>query len=88
VRRALGALFGGAVGKDTVSRAWHKVHTDWQAWQQRDLSQNDIARSWRDLERHFLAHRTFSDPDHLDRLIHKAIADMNRERQTGVCTNL
>ena len=25
VRRALGALFGGAVGKDTVSRAWRKV---------------------------------------------------------------
>ena len=25
VRRALAALFGGAVGKDTVSRVWHKV---------------------------------------------------------------
>ena len=25
VRRALGALFGGAVGKDTVSRVWRKV---------------------------------------------------------------
>jgi putative transposase len=44
VRRALGALFGGAVGKDTVSRAWHKVHADWEAWQQRDLSQEDIVR--------------------------------------------
>ena len=44
VRRALGALFGGAVGKDTVSRAWHKVQTDWQAWLQRDLSQEDIVR--------------------------------------------
>ena len=31
VRRALGALFGGAVGKDTVSRAWHKVQADWEA---------------------------------------------------------
>ena len=27
VRRALGALFGGAIGKDMVSRAWHKVQT-------------------------------------------------------------
>jgi transposase-like protein len=44
VRRALGALFGGAVSKDTVSRAWHKVHTDWEAWQKRDLSQDDIVR--------------------------------------------
>ena len=26
VRRALAALFGGAVGKDTVSRVWRKVH--------------------------------------------------------------
>ena len=28
VRRALAALFGGAVGKDTVSRVWRKVQTD------------------------------------------------------------
>ena len=28
VRRALAALFGGAVGKDTVSRVWRKVKTD------------------------------------------------------------
>jgi putative transposase len=44
VRRALAALFGGAIGKDVVSRAWHKVQTDWAAWQQRDLSQDDIVR--------------------------------------------
>ena len=31
VRRALGALFGGAVGKDTVSRSWRKVQGDWEA---------------------------------------------------------
>lgn len=44
VRRALATLFGGAVGKDTVSRAWHKVQTDWQAWQKRDLSKDAIVR--------------------------------------------
>ena len=44
VRRALAGLFGGAVGKDVVSRAWHKVQTDWAAWQKRDLSQDDIVR--------------------------------------------
>ena len=32
VRRALGALFRGAVSKDTVSRTWRKVQTDWEAW--------------------------------------------------------
>ena len=44
VRRALAALFGGAVGKDTVSRAWHKVQSDWEAWQKRDLAGDDIVR--------------------------------------------
>ena len=44
VRRALGVLFGGAIGKDVVSRAWHKVQTNWEAWQQRDLSKDDIVR--------------------------------------------
>jgi transposase len=49
---------------------------------------NDIERSWRDLKRHFLAHQTFSDIDHLERAIHLGIADMNLERQSRVCTNL
>jgi len=49
---------------------------------------NDIERSWRDLKRHFLAHQTFADLDHLDRAIHKGIADMNHERQSRLCTNL
>ena len=44
VRRALAGLFGGAVGKDTVSRAWQKVQADWAAWQKRDLSGDDIVR--------------------------------------------
>ncbi len=44
VRRALAGLFGGKVGKDAVSRAWRKVKTDWEAWQARDLSGEDIVR--------------------------------------------
>ena len=39
VKRALGALFRGAVGKDVVSRAWRKVKADWEAWNRRDLAQ-------------------------------------------------
>jgi len=31
VRRALAALFGGAIGNDIVSRTWRKVKTDWDA---------------------------------------------------------
>ena len=38
VRRALGALFGGAVGKDIVSRTWRKVKGDWDAWNTRLLA--------------------------------------------------
>jgi len=49
---------------------------------------NDIERSWRALKGHFLAHQTFADADHLERAIHKAIADMNVERQSLLCTNL
>jgi putative transposase len=44
VRRALGALFGGAVGKDTVSRVWRKVKSDWDAWNARSLTQDPIVR--------------------------------------------
>ena len=38
VRRALASLFGGAVGKDTVSRVWRKVKSDWDAWNARSLA--------------------------------------------------
>ena len=44
VRRALGALFGGAVGKDTVSRVWRKVKSDWDAWNARSLVDEPIVR--------------------------------------------
>jgi transposase-like protein len=44
VRRALAALFGGAVGKDTVSRAWRKVKSDWDAWNTRSLAEQPIVR--------------------------------------------
>jgi putative transposase len=44
VRRALAALFGGAVGKDTVSRVWRKVAGDWDAWNRRSLAEEPIVR--------------------------------------------
>ncbi len=44
VKRALSALFAGAVGKDVVSRAWRKVKTDWEAWCARDLGGEGIVR--------------------------------------------
>lgn len=44
VKRALFALFKGAVGKDVVSRAWRKVKADWDAWCTRSLADEDIIR--------------------------------------------
>src|ERR1700692_3997760 len=48
MRRALAALFGGAVGKDTVSRVWRKVKGDWDAWNARSLAAEPIIRLIRD----------------------------------------
>src|ERR687890_1705151 len=42
VKRALAALFRGAVGKDVVSRTWRKVKTDWEAWNRRDLAGEEV----------------------------------------------
>ena len=44
VKRALFALFKGAVSKDVVSRAWRKVKSDWDAWCARSLADEDIVR--------------------------------------------
>jgi transposase-like protein len=44
VRRALFAVFGGAIGKDTVSRVWRKVKSDWDAWNARSLAEEPILR--------------------------------------------
>jgi transposase-like protein len=44
VRRALATLFGGAVGKDIVSRTWRKVKSDWDAWNGRSLAGEPIVR--------------------------------------------
>ena len=44
VRRALAAVFGGAIGKDTVSRVWRKVKADWDAWNARSLAEEPIIR--------------------------------------------
>lgn len=44
VKRALFALFKGAVGKDVVSRSWRRVKVDWDAWCARSLADEDIIR--------------------------------------------
>jgi putative transposase len=44
VRRALATLFAGTIGKDTVSRTWRKVKSDWDAWNARSLADEPIVR--------------------------------------------
>lgn len=44
VGRALAALFGGAISKDTVSRVWRKIKADWDTWNKRDLANEDVVR--------------------------------------------
>jgi putative transposase len=44
VRRALSAVFGGAVCTDTVSRVWREVKGDWDAWNARSLAEEPIVR--------------------------------------------
>src|ERR1700746_731019 len=44
VRRALLAVFGGAISKATVSRVWRKVKADWDAWNSRSLVDEPIIR--------------------------------------------
>jgi putative transposase len=44
VRRALSAVFCGAISKDTVSRVWRKVKADWDAWNARALAEEPIVR--------------------------------------------
>jgi putative transposase len=44
VRRALATLFDGAVSRDTVSRVWRKVKSDWDAWNARALADEPIVR--------------------------------------------
>src|ERR1700749_3373050 len=44
VRRTLAAVFGGAVGKDTVSRVWRQTKGDWDVWYDRWLAHQPIVR--------------------------------------------
>ncbi len=44
VRRALKAVFNGAISKDVVSRTWRKVRGDWDAWSARSLTDEPIIR--------------------------------------------
>lgn len=65
-----------AATKALAARPW--IAVEWLPRYAPEL--NAIERTWRDLKRHHLAHRTFRDADDLDRAIHEAVAELNQER--------
>ena len=67
-----------ATTKALAARPW--ITVEWLPRYAPEL--NAIERTWRDLKRHHLAHRSFRDAGDLDRAIHRAIAEMNEERAT------
>ena len=48
---------------------------------------NDIEVVWHDLKAHHLAHKTFTDVAALDRDIHAAVDDLNKERNVDSLVN-
>lgn len=74
-----------ATTKALAARPW--ITVEWLPRYAPEL--NPIEGTWRDLKRHHLAHRTFRDADDLDRAIHEAVAELNRERAVmHPCYNL
>ncbi len=65
-----------ATTKALTARPWLTV--EWLPRYAPEL--NAIEATWRDLKRHYLAHRTFRETADLDHAIHQAVADLNTER--------
>lgn len=59
-----------------AARQWLQI--EWMPKYAPEL--NDIERSWRDLKRHFLAHRTFTSTEQLHLVVNAAVARLNHER--------
>jgi transposase len=73
-----------ATSKALAARPWLTV--EWLPKYAPEL--NAIEHRWRDLKTHFLAHQTFASVDQLDAAIHRAVHDLNRERQAQTCSDL
>ncbi len=66
--------------KALAERPWIRV--EWLPKYAPEL--NDIERDWRHLKMHFLANQVVEDVDDLDRRIHAAVAEINRQRTSTV----
>lgn len=67
-----GAIHTSKASRAALAERAHWLTVEWLPKYAPEL--NAIERSWRDLKRHHLAHRTFAEPDDLDAAIHEAAA--------------
>jgi transposase len=73
-----GPIHTSKVSRAALAARAHWLTVEWLPKYAPEL--NDIELIWRDLKAHHLAHQTFADVGALDRAIHDATADLNRER--------
>jgi transposase len=73
-----GPIHTSKVSRAALAARAHWLTVEWLPKYAPEL--NDIELIWRDLKAHHLAHQTFADVAALDRAIHDATADLNRER--------
>jgi transposase len=74
--------------KATLAALGHRSHwltPEWLAKYAPEL--NDIERSWQTLKSHCLAHKTFSDADHLEATIHQELQTLNANRPINPLVN-
>jgi transposase len=63
----------------------HWLKPEWMAKYAPEL--NDIERSWKTLKSQRLAHKTFTNADHLETTIHRELEAMNANRSTDPLVN-
>jgi hypothetical protein len=74
-----GPIHVGKLSRAALAARAHWLTVEWLPKYTPEL--NDIEVVWHDLKAHHLAHQTFTDIAALDRAIHTAVQDLNRERR-------
>lgn len=73
-----GPIHASLATKAALAARQHWLTVEWLPKYAPEL--NDIEVVWHDLKAHHLAHQTFTDAENLDAAIHKAVTDLNSER--------
>ncbi len=73
-----GPIHTSKISRAALAERAHWLTVEWLPKYAPEL--NDIERVWLDLKANYLAHQTFTDPEHLNRNIHIAVTALNAER--------